>query len=271
MGLLSAWRACWGLLGKLPKRKQQSTTTTTSQHLLSICLPLMDSDCLCSKGWTNLSSLLLKTPSPWGKIQGFPNQARHPLGLYTTIPPPYGCKRGWMAESPSLPEQRWQLGSHVSAQITASTMKPRTSEITTSPAEPLGVIQSHVVQPFTLPILSNAIQHFQTFGNFQPVSLFILVSNCCDCCCKSSSLPLTGSPNLLSRWQEHRWVSFPLQGDASFTCSLVILKLQSILTTPCLSAVHAPSPALLSSCTHGDLPTVVIYQRLNSKNTPGWY
>lgn len=77
MGLLSAWQACWGLLGKLPKRKQQSTTTTISQHLASICLPLMDSDCLCSKGSIHLSSLLLKTPSPWGETTGIsePSQA----------------------------------------------------------------------------------------------------------------------------------------------------------------------------------------------------
>lgn len=180
MGLLSAWQACWGLLGKLPKRKQQSTTTTISQHLASICLPLMDSDCLCSKGRFIFPASYSKHLLLAGKPQGFLNQARQPGGFYTTIPPPVSCEHGWMTESPSLPEQCWQLGSHVSAQIIASTMKPRTSEISTSPAEPLGVIQSHIAQPFTLPILSNTIQHFQTSGNFQPVSLFILVSNCCD-------------------------------------------------------------------------------------------
>lgn len=180
MGLLSAWQACWGLLGKLPKRKQQSTTTTISQHLASICLPLMDSDCLCSKGSTHLSSLLLKTPSPWGETTGISEPSQAAWGILHHHPTTLRCERGWMTESPSLPEQCWQLGSHVSAQIIASTMKPRTSEISTSPAEPLGVIQSHIAQPFTLPILSNTIQHFQTSGNFQPVSLFILVSNCCD-------------------------------------------------------------------------------------------
>lgn len=196
MGLLSSQLACWGLLGNLPKCRQRSTTTTKSQHLLSkhLCLPLMESNCFHPQGWTALSSLLLKTPpGPGGSHRALWRAPRHHLAA--------PCRT---AGSPSLPEQRQRLGSHVSAQITASTRKLTTSKIIISPAVPLGVFQHRVAQPFSVPRLSNTIQHFQNFGSFQPISLFILVSNCCSM--------------LLRAKLSHSWE--PPTCSASAACSL---------------------------------------------------
>jgi len=112
-------------------------------------------------------------------MQGFPHQARCPGGST----PPSHCPMaisiaGWLG-APRPPEQHWQLGSHMSAQSTTSTRKLRASKITTFPTVPLGVFQHKVAQCSSVPRLSHTVQYFQIFGSFQPVSLFISVSNCC--------------------------------------------------------------------------------------------
>lgn len=106
---------------------------------------------------------------------------------------PYGHEHGWIAGRPLLPEQHQWLSSHLSAQITASTKKQRTSKITSFPAVTLRALQHQFAQLFSVPRLSNTIQCFQIFGSFQPTSLFVLVSNCCSML-PQAKLSLTGEP-----------------------------------------------------------------------------